>query len=265
MSFWAKSFIFDGIPSEIYDMRVFSFEAGGLVNSPAGANIEIFDKQIYRKPKPYFYGVSQRPVLQFPLTFGSFNVVNGDSRSLIKKWLFGNLNYKILQLVQCDLDGIYFNCFLTDPSDLYVANVNYAFSCTVTCDAPWGWEYPKTITHTYSGSSIQNRSFTFNNLSDDLDYMYPTLSFTLNSLGGDFTLTNASDSSRIFKFTGLSAGETITVDNYRQIITSSTGLYRISNFNLNWFRLLSNLNNLSYVGAIDSFSMTYQEARKIGG
>jgi hypothetical protein len=49
MAFYAKSFVFDNVPSEVYDMRIFNFGTGGIENSPGGTGIEIINKSIYRK------------------------------------------------------------------------------------------------------------------------------------------------------------------------------------------------------------------------
>jgi phage-related protein len=265
MSFYAKSFIFDGVPSEYYDMRVFSFEGGGLINSPAGSDIEIFSKSVYRRPKTYLYGSSQRPVLTFPLVFGSFTQVDGETRSAIEKWLFGHSVYKILSIEQCDMDGFYYNCLLTSPKSIFIGNLNYAYSCEVSCDSPWMWEYPKTLTKTYSGSVVTDETFTFFNNSANNDYLYPSCTFALNGIGTSFTLINESDNNRAFTFTDLLAGETMTIDNDRKILSSSTGLYRLAKFNLNWLRLLPGANVLHLTGAISSFTMTTQLAKKAGG
>ena len=54
------------------------------------------------------------------------------------------------------------------------------------------------------------------------------------------------------------------MNNQKQIITSSTGLNRLGNFNKNWFRLVSGVNKLRIVGGLEASTMTYQNARKVG-
>jgi hypothetical protein len=87
----------------------------------------------------------------------------------------------------------------------------------------------------------------------------------MNNIGGNITLTNIQDNNRQFQLTGLLANEVITINNDLQIITSSLGLPRLSNFNLNWFRLLPNLNTILVQGNISNLSMTYYFDKKIGG
>lgn len=261
MTFYGKTFVWDSVPSETYNLYITNFDTGRK-DSSGGAGIEIFNQQIYRRPVPYFYGISQTPVLSFPLTISSPLPIDGATRSIIESWLFGTLSYKKLQIMQCDLDMVYFNAFLTEPTTIYVGNLNYGYECTVVCDAPWAWEFTRTLTKTYTdgGGTIK-----FYNLSANNDYLYPYISFTTASTGNSISITNTNDANRIFSFTAISPLETITVDNDRKIITSSTGLYRLSKFNKKWLRFVPGLNNLTMTGLITNLSITYQFAKKVGG
>lgn len=258
MTFYGKSFIFDGIPSENYGLYVVNFKSGEI-DSPGGSGIEIYKTEIYRRPVPFMYGVSQRPVLEFPITIGSPEYLSGADRSIIQSWLFGQSEYKKLQIVQCDLDTSYFNCLLTNPTIKYVGNLAIAWECTVVCDRPWAIEYPKTSSLPISGN------YNYFNKSANADYTYPSLTFTLSSIGDFFQIVNLDDVNRTFLFDDLTASESITVDNDRKIITSSLGLYRIDKFNLNWLRLKKGLNRLVITGQITSATMTVQNAVKVGG
>jgi phage-related protein len=264
MSFWGKNFVFNGTPSELYDLMLINFSTG-QIESPGGAGIEIIDKKVLRKAKPYFYGAQQVPKLEFNLTIGSPNYVDGYTRNLIERWLFGQISYQKLMIMESDLDDCYFNCFLTDPSNTYIGNLNVAYTCKAICDAPWAWSYPKTYTQNLSGTTVSSGSFVFYNMSADNDYLYPTLSFSTNSVGNRATFTNETDNGRSFVFFDINANETISVDNDKQYLTSSTGLLRVSKFNKNWFRLLPGANIISYAGGLSTFSLTYQFAKKVGG
>jgi len=55
------------------------------------------------------------------------------------------------------------------------------------------------------------------------------------------------------------------IDNDKKIITSDSGLRRLSTFNKGWFRLVPGYNNLHIMSGIGTFSITYSLARKIGG
>ena len=258
MAFYGKSFIFDGIPSETYGLFVANFEQS-VVESPGGGDVDIYKTSIYRRPVPFTYGTSQRPVLEFPLTFASENFIDAGDRSRIQSWLFGQSSYKKLQITQCDLDTAYFNCFLTSPSVKYVGNMAVAWDCKVVCDAPWAWEYPKTVSLGTSGT------YSYYNKSANSDYTYPLLVFTISNVGDSFQIINLDDGNRTFLFDNLLANEVITVDNDRKIITSSLPGYKISKFNLKWLRLKKGMNRLVLSGAINSAYMTVQNAVKVGG
>jgi len=263
MAFFGRRFIWDGTSSDLYGLYVTNFKTG-LVKSDAGSNVTPIRTLPYRRSKQYFFGVTQDEILEVDLELTSAGRVDGHMRSLMKRWLFGSIVEKKLQILQCDIDEVYFNGILTNVKDIYVGNIHQGFSCTMSCDSPWGWTFPKTITRPYGGG-IANDTFTFYNDTDDADYLYPAITFTLNAIGDSFGLVNTTDDSRAFTFTDISALEVMTVDNSRQIVSSSTGLNRLGKFNKNWLRLLPGNNSLTLTGGVSEFTMTYQFARKIGG
>ena len=214
-------------------------------------------------------GRSQEPVLEFPLTFGTYSEITALDRDLISAWLFGRNEYKKLYILQDDLNGAYFNCFLKNPIPLYVGNINYAFQCTVVCDSPFAYGYEKVISGSYTSSLTSTYIDVYNNSSED-DYLYPEISFQMNDGGTSFSLTNTSDSDRLFAF-GTSSGsplltnEEIYVDNDLQIINSSTGLLRVSHFNKNWLRLIPGKNIFFLNSRLSWFEIKFRERFKVGG
>ena len=136
----------------------------------------------------------------------------------------------------------------------------YAFE--VHCNAPWGWQNQVTVTKSYGVDPVSD-SFVFDNTSDNADYLYPDLVITMNTTGGTVTITNNSDSARIFQFTSLTANEVITVKNDIQSISSSLSLLRMSNFNKNWLRFIQGKNNIDVAGNFSSLVFTYDPARKL--
>lgn len=260
--FSALKFLFNNVLSTDYGLYIIDFNGGGIKNNNGGDSTELITDTIYRRNTPFFYGTTQSGQLQFELTFGSFEPLNKIQVAKIQKWLFGKKDYSKLQILQCDLDNVYFNCFLLNPQTTNIGNIDYAFTCTVQCDSPWAWEFPKNSL--FSSASFES-NVTFYNDSDNTDYMYPKNQFTLDGLTTSLKVINESDNNRVFEITGLLPNETITIDNDLQIITSSTGLNRLGNFNKNWFRLVSGVNKLKITGGLSSSIMTYQNARKVGG
>jgi len=263
MSFFGKSFIFDGKSSEEYNLYISSSDGENARLTGAG-DIELITQKVFRRNSPYLLGVTPSPVLQFDIEITSPLEIMADEMGYIMSWIFGQTEYKKLQIVQADMYDFYYNCFITSPKVIKVGNKTIGFSGTVICDRPYGTMYPKTLTKTYATPTV-NDTFVFNNISQNNFYEFPTVAFTLNATGTSITITNNTDSSRAFTFTGLTSLETITVNNDLSIITSSLTLNRLSTFNKNWFRLLKGANSLTITGAPSSVSITYSPAVKIGG
>jgi hypothetical protein len=264
-NFYGASFTYGGVASELYDLTIMDFKSNsGVSSGNATADINIFEKFVYRKPKPYFYGRTHTNTLEFDLEIGSFRAIPGETRHFIEAWLLDSMNYQPFQIVQDDIANVTFNVIFTKSPVNYVGALNYGFTLHGKADSPWGYEPDKTLTKTYSGSAVVNESFTYYNTSDDPDYNYPQISFTTSGIGNSISIINSSDSAREFAFSSIQPVETMTVDNYRQIISSSTGLRRMANFNKKFFRLLPGVNNLTLAGGLTSFVMTSEIARKIG-
>jgi hypothetical protein len=259
--FYGCSFIFDEIPSESYDLRILDFSISDPTSSPAGSESALYQKYIYRKSRPFFFGRVQNIPLEFDLTVGSLDPIYGIDRNLIEQWLIGRSGYKSLQIVQDDISDTSFDVIFTKASNEYVGRVQRGITLHAQCRLPWGLTFPKTLTKSYSGSAIVNSTFNFYNESAEDDYLRPQLTFALSAIGSNFSLKNVTDNNREFLFTGLSANESMTVDNYRQSIVPST---RLSKFNKNFFRLVPGNNVLILNSAITSFTMTYSFAKKIG-
>lgn len=264
MTFKATSFVFDEIPGETYNLFLYGLDTSGIMSNNGSSDVSLITKKIFRRPVPYFYGVEQTPVLQFGITFFSPDEITADMAQLIQRWLFGQRNYKKLQIVQDDMLDVYFNCVLTEPNMVKVGGVVTGFTATVVCDSPYAWTFEETLTKTYATPEVSD-IFYFYNLSDDVYYLFPQLDITLNGSGDTVSILNITDNNREFLFSGLTPGEVLSVDNDLKIITSSSGLLRLPLFNKNWFRLLNGVNQLKITGNVEEVIFTYRFPKKIGG
>ena len=139
MAFYAQNFVFDNIPSETFSLIISSSD-GGEGTSNGINDVEIRTKEIFRRPKPFFYGVQQSSVLEFEVEIMTTEQeLTAIDSALIQKWLFGQSTYKKLRIVQYDMEDIYFNCFLKSPQIKRVGNIIRGFTATVVCDAPFAW------------------------------------------------------------------------------------------------------------------------------
>jgi hypothetical protein len=265
-TFYSYDFEFDGIPSARWDLRIVDLDNSGLFSGVGSSNMNILSQRVLRKSKPFFLGRTQEPILEFPLTFATAKPISGMDRDMISAWLFGRAGYHKLYILQDDLNGAYFNCMLKDPEPQYIGNMNYAFTCTVSCDSPFAYGPEKTISGSATAGTITTLEI-YNSSSED-EYLYPTVHFIASGTSPlSYYMTNYSDAERIFGFIDIPySGIEITLDNDLQIITSDiTGL--LTYFNNNWFRLIPkyNLVTIYSPNTVDLFEIKYTERFKIGG
>lgn len=263
MSFYGVDFIFDGQFSPAYGLKILSTDDSIEEESSGGSDVEIFYDIAYRNPTRFQYGVSQNKVLTFQLSVMSESPITAINRSKIEKWLFGRMSPCKLQIIQPDLQSVYFNCYLLEPNVIYIGNVAYGFTFTVECDAPWAWQLPKT----YMKADF-SEVWRFYNDSDNTDYTHPYVRLKMkDSLIGDgsISIINQTDNNRTTSFSGLHAGEELTIDCSSQIIISSERRLISEFFNKKFFRLVPGVNNIQVDGELEYLKITYSNARKVGG
>jgi hypothetical protein len=267
MGFYGSSFIYAGIPSELYDIRIAELNSNSSEQKSMGSSdMEIINKKIARRPVPFFYAATPSPVLSFSVSaYTNSTEIDAEFFALLQSKFFSNRRYDVFQVIQPDMQSSYWNAILKNPQITRVGNLLRGITFDVTCDAPYGFEFPKTITYNYVAETVDDHKI-FNNTSHDTwDYVYPNLVITINNIGGDLTITNSDDNDRVFQFTGLSPNEVITMNCGLQTLSSSTGLLRLGNFNKNFLRFVPKLNHLHIQGSVASISMTTQFiAKKIG-
>jgi phage-related protein len=263
MGFSGREIIFNGIPSSFYNLYLETPD-GAESESPAGSSVEPIIEEDLRRPVPYLLGVRYTPVLAFDIALYSPDELDAKFTQLALRWLTGNATYKKLQIVQDDLSDIYFNCLITNTRIHRVGNKIHGLRFHVACDSQWAWGFDQYKLYNYAVAPLHT-AFSIYNQSDHAEYLFPLVTFKMNSSGGAFNLRNNSDdTNRLITVSGLSANETITIDNDLKIITSSLNLNRVGNFNKKWIRLVPGTNNLVVTGSISSLRFDYKLPRKIG-
>lgn len=260
MSFYATSFTYDGISSELYGLICASNDTSGSGSSSAGSDISILEDYLPRRETPYFYGVSFPTKLEFPVRFMSEDPIPRNRVSEIEKWLFGNIQYKELRLIQEDMDEFYFNCFFTSPTVVSSGNEIVGFQATATCDAPWGWGTTVTVTKT----GLSDTTTTIINLSDNNRYTKPEITLTFATGQDEVTLVNSSDTgSTAMVFEDVTSGEIITINNDLRMISSNRELI-VDRFNGKYLYLIPGTNTLTITGTIATMVISYIPAKKVG-
>lgn len=263
MSFYAQNFIYDGVLGSEYGLRITS-QSDGLVNVP-GASVELITQNVYRNPKNYLLGVKDSPVLKISIEITVEKELTAGESSVIARWLFGQKNYKKLQIVQPDMENIYFNCIFTNPQVIKVGNIIRGYSATAECDSPFAWEFPKKISYSFTDYSIYE-TVRVNNSSDLADYYYPVIGIRTNIFGGNFEIINRSENERLFGINNLEPNDTIIIDNMMQRIYSlNTGknyIESIADYDYTWFRYVPNANILLLKGNIESLTFLHEFPKK---
>jgi phage-related protein len=221
--------------------------------------MDIVEEKIYRKAIPYHLGSTPNSKLSFSISAFSEEDLDADMVARIEKAYFSHRTYKPFMIYQPDLEDVYWLAILQDPRFHKIGNIAKGVSFTVSCNAPYGFHYPHQTAWTFTDPTV-DQTVIFNNTSDDSgDYLLPQLVITMNNTAdADLSITNSDDGNRNFVFTDLSQNEVIIMDCYRQTLSSSTGLRRLSKFNKKYLRLVNGLNHLRIQGNVASIVMTTQ-------
>jgi phage-related protein len=264
-NFKGLEFIFDGKTSDSYGLKIYN-NGTGSSDGNAGDEIEVFEKFIYRNSKAIYFGRTQNTPLEFDLLVGSLTEIDNFQRRAIKRWLMGRSGYLPLCIVQDDMSNVIYYVMVTSMKETFYGNLNYALELHIKANGPFAYTSPQITPYSYSGSAVTSTTLYYDNISDDSDYLKPILSFKMNGIGTNFSITNVTDANRVFSFTDILPYETITVDNYKEEIVSDTGLTnRVSKFNKKFFRLKPGINQLNIVGGISNLTITSEFPIKVGG
>lgn len=155
----------------------------------------------------------------------------------LKRWL-SRPTAKILRFPEEEgFEHIYYEGSFNVEEVWLNAEGRYGANLTFTCNAPAGFYDYETVT----GEIAANESFTINDVSDEVGWIYPTLEVTLKD-AGELRLTNSFDG-RTTVVKNCTAGETITFYNTQQIM-SSNGAHAIhDDFNYKFIRISNSFKN----------------------
>lgn len=247
MAFYGCEFTFDGLPCSEFGLMLYNMEMASQSDVTFKTG-EVHEDRIASRYDALMYGLSQNEPLEFTLVFGA-NTRSIDAGAhldrfeieAIAAWLTGHSTRKWLTIVQEDMEAFRYKCLISDLKLITYGELPWAFSCTVSCDSPFGYTFPEEYEFEVSGSKeiiLRNRS-TYNG------FYKPIIEISMS--GGDsVSITNASDSDRTFSFKGLPAGEPlfIYIDNKNQVITNNLDINLYPNFNMKFFRMKRGDNHL---------------------
>lgn len=150
----------------------------------------------------------------------------------------------------------YINCMFINPKKIESPAGIVGFQFTVVCDSLMAWQDETIQTRTLSSSTP---NFDIYVDSDFMDYIYPEVTITMGSRGGDITLVNNSDnSSRYTKFVGIPANSRFVMNGNTNVITNNMyGRFSEKNF----IRLVDGTNTFTHIGDIASISFSFNNRK----
>lgn len=259
MSFYAKTFVFDGKASDFYGLFCAARDASGIDASPVGSEVEIIEDYVNRRETPYFYGVKFSSKLTFPISFFSEQAIPRERVSEISRWLFGLPTYRTLKIIQDDMGDVYYNCMLTQNSLIMIGNKVYGFESTVVCDSPWAYGNDITFSKTSATGMIS-----INNVSDNSRYTKPIITLEFSSNQSNVSIVNTTDSgSSATTFTSVYSGETIIINSDLRTISSTEELIQ-NRFNGKYMYLVQGNNSITLTGNFSNFKIQYTPVKKVG-
>lgn len=262
MAFPATSFIYGGISSEDYGLYLGSTSNPGFEKTQASTNPIFIIDSIKSRTHNFIYGIEQsEPNLKFTLDMFTYDYLSRSDIAYIDNAFFSSTMPKKLVFCQEDMANYYYNAIFSKNQIISSGNQVMGFSCDIICADAYAYEPFKTAIYDVVNGDLNK--VRFNNLSGGLNYLYPRINFVCNRDSGKLKIINKSDNNRTFEIWGLKNGETVSIDEWFHI-TSSTGLMRLENCNKQWLRFAKGINHLEIQGDTSRVNVTYQFNRSIG-
>lgn len=251
MAFWGKSFSFDGLPCEAFDLMIYDIGNSSQSDTSFASVPKINDESIPSKWKPLFYGTQFEKKLEFEITFGvdqqridGGKFLDRSEINNIAAWLTGYDEYKSFHIDQDDMMNVHYKCIVTSLQTVSYGRIPWALKAKFTCDSPYAYLTPEETSYSVSGS----REVEFLNKSGHSGFYMPILKIEpLN--GGSFSVLNMSDGGQGVSFTSIPASiSEIVINNDTGVISNDQDLNLYPYFGFKFLRLQRGLNKLRLAG-----------------
>lgn len=259
-------FEYAGIDSKPYHLKLLNLNTSSY-DSCVG-NIE--PTSFYSKKEAKRYSIDldyTNSPIEFDIDIISPSPIPPDQVRKIEKWLFNQRKYAKLYFDKdedtCEtVNGVtrrtYLNCRFKNPSKIEYGNM-YGWSCTLECDSLMAWQDPTNSSFALSGSTSGSTIIDVEVDTDYNDFVYPYVTITTGSSGGDITISNHSDdTARLTSFSNLSANITFNMNGGINYV--SGGNYE-KFVDRNFIRLLDGTNSISIMGNVVEIAFKWQNMR----
>lgn len=252
--FLSEEFEYNGISSNTMGVSCVSIDSSGMKESPFGMKRSIREEKINGRDKPYFHGF-EKECLTFKMTIGKINEDNlewtFEERKKISEWLYTDYYAPLLSL---DNPEVIYYCTPIDDGLRFDNGIMQGYiTITMKCNAPY--PFSPTYIEEYKYEQNIDNIIEINNLSNVTKYYYPEIQVCSDDT--NFKLINLTNNGEEFTFNNIDKGETIYINNeMKQIETDKKDLkgnkvYRLTNFNKNWFKLVKGVNRIKVEGNVN--------------
>lgn len=255
-------FIYDGLRLSDLGYMIVSFDG-----SSKGGEIETDSQLSYNhapmmggKRQPYITSIYEDP-LKMEFYIGKNICVNGkqdtskasytitlNDMAYLKRWLVRHSPHK-LTVVGNEYNGIYWMGSF-NVEEYVFGDGRVGASLKFECDAPFGYKEDVVL----SGSLNANELLEYNCTSDEIGWIYPNITITVNE-NGDLTLKNNDERETVIK--NCKANEVITIDKNQQISSSLTSHKIADDFNYVYYRINNMFDSVANV-LHTNLSITYE-------
>lgn len=217
----------------------------------------------------------------FPVSY-EVDIVSDNERGIelnmrreIEKWLFNKHDYRKFYLDITDdcfgetyeiIDGLqkqlYMNCRFVNPERLEYNGGIIGYRVTLEADSGLWWQDAVTKTFAVNNATSSSTSTITVGVDTDLDdYTYPKVVITMGGSGGDVIIANTTDdSTRLTKFTGLSANAVVTLKGELNYVSGQN----YTKFSArNFPRLLDGDNAFTIQGNVSSIAFEFNNRRML--
>lgn len=221
----ATSFIFDGIPSEKFGVMIYYFDSMATDHRDLFKQ-DIVEDRLNTRYDPIFHGVGINSSREYTLTFGSREYMSQHEVERIADWLTSHNSYKWLEICQDDHKDFRFRVIMSNLESIEVNGIPTAFSCTVSTDSQFAYEYPQTFTFRVRDGKVLSKNTKGElvtaeqgeifNPSSYNGYIYPTIDLTVDDDCDEFGIINQNDNNNIFAISKLPNNSSTIIDRYRE-------------------------------------------------
>lgn len=239
-----KDFLFDGQQSTDYGISI-ARATSDMFEVPWIGGQDISEEYIPYKDKPTFYKTALRPI-EFTLTFSKLDEeLTSEDKESIAKWLIRR-EYCDFQTTD-DMRKVLKIIAISDVK-FTTADDKYGYFNITYRALPYAYSPIEISTFDLTASQPNTiEIYNYSNVYNPYGQLYyePELWIDLRYVTG-VTLTNLSDSNRIFQLSSLAVSESVYINNAQKEIVSDTGFNRLSNiYNYQFLRLVYGLNRIT--------------------